>query len=201
VVAVASSEASLEALGTHENLVTAAIDLTTEEGAARMVAWARGTIGAPDTLLHLVGTFGMASTADAEAPEVFERMLRVNLHSAYHCFRAMVPALRETGGGHLVGVSARAARAPGAKMAAYAASKAALEAVAKSMAEELRPENIHVNLVATSIIDTPANRNAMGDKNAGDWVSPAQLADAIDYLVSREASGVHGAILDVFNRA
>jgi NAD(P)-dependent dehydrogenase (short-subunit alcohol dehydrogenase family) len=198
---VASRPESLDALGSHERLATAAFDVTTEAGAADMVRFARGAFGAPDSLIHLVGGFGMGPITADDAPETWERMRRLNLDSAFHCFRAVVPSLRERGGGWIVGVTSRAAEAPGAQIAAYAASKAGLNALAQSMAAELRDENIHVNLVSTSTIDTPANRAAMGEKGAAKWVTPDQIADATLFLASEAASAVNGAILDVFGRA
>ena len=201
VVAVGSSAASVEKLGAHERLATAAFDLTTQAGAEDMVQFARSAFGAPDTLLHLAGGFDMSPTTGDDAPAIWEHMMRLNAGSAFYAFRAMVPSLRERGGGWLLGMSSRAAQVPGAKVAAYAASKAALNALVKSMADELRGEGIHVNAIATSTIDTPANRAAMGETFASKWVTADQIADATLYLCSPQASAVNGAIFDVFGRA
>lgn len=201
VVAIASSAHSLEALGSHERLATAAFDLTSEPGAQDAIQFARSAFGTPDTLIHLVGGFDMGPIEDAKAPEIWDRMMRLNADSAFHCFRAIVPSLRERGGGWIVGLSSRTAAAPGAQVGAYAASKAALTALTKSLALELRDENIHVNLIATSTVDTPANRAAMGDKAAAKWVTADQIADAALFLASEAASAVNGTVLDVFGKA
>lgn len=201
VVAIASSAASLESLGAHERLATAAFDVTTEAGAADVVRFARGAFGVPDTLIHLVGGFDMGPIADERAPEIWEKMMRLNATSAFHTFRAVIPSFRERGGGWIVGLSSRTAATPPAQLAAYAASKAALTALTKSLALELRDENIHVNLIATSTVDTPANRAAMGEKAAAKWVTADQIADATQFLGSDAASAVNGAVLDVFGKA
>lgn len=201
VVAIASSAHSLEALGSHERLATAAFDVTSESGAQDAVRFARSAFGVPDTLLHLVGGFDMAPIEDGKAPEIWDRMMRLNADSAFHCFRAVIPSLRERGGGWIVGLSSRTAAAPGAQVGAYAASKAALTALTKSLALELRDENVHVNLIATSTVDTPANRAAMGEKAAARWVTPDQIADATLFLASEAAAAVNGAVLDVFGKA
>lgn len=201
VLAVGSSARSLDALGEHANLERFAADLTQEAGARGAVEAAREAFGAPDTLLHLVGGFTMGPIdADAGARD-WDRMLAVNATSAFHAFRAMVPALRERGGGWLVGLGSRAADAPAAQMAAYAASKAALAALVKSTALELRPENIHVNLILASTIDTAANREAMGEKPAATWVTPEDVADATFFLCSERAKSVHGATLELYGLA
>lgn len=201
VVAIASSPSSLEALGSHERLATAAFDVTSEPGAQDVVKFARGAFGAPDTLIHLVGGFDMGPIEDEKAPEVWDRMMRLNADSAFHCYRAMIPSLRERDGGWIVGLSSRTATNPPAQLAAYAASKAALTALTKSLALELRDANIHVNLIATSTVDTPANRAAMGEKAAEKWVTADQIADATLFLASEAATAVNGAVLDVFGKA
>lgn len=201
VVAIASSERSLDALGAHERLATAAFDVTSEPGAQDMVRFARSAFGVPDTLIHLVGGFDMGPIEDEKAPAIWDKMMRLNADSAFHCYRALVPALRERGGGWIVGLSSRNAATPPAQLAAYAASKAALTALTKSLAQELRDEDIHVNLIATSTVDTPANRAAMGEKAAAKWVTADQIADATLFLASESAAAVHGAVLDVFGKA
>jgi NAD(P)-dependent dehydrogenase (short-subunit alcohol dehydrogenase family) len=201
VVAVASSNRSLDGLGAHERLATGAFDLTSEPGARDVVRFAHATFGVPDTLIHLVGGFDMGPIGDEGMPSIWDRMMRLNADSAFHAFRAVLPAFRERGGGSIVGLSSRSAVTAPAQMAAYAASKAALTALVKSMAAELRDEEIRVNLIATSTVDTPANRAAMGDKAAGKWVTPDQIADATLFLASDAASAISGTVLDVFGKA
>lgn len=179
-----------------------ATDVTTEEGAAAMVAEAEKTFGKPpDTLIHLVGGFSMGSLDDPDAARTWERMIALNLTSAFQCYRAMLPGLRAIGGGWIVGLGARAALQPTAKIAAYAASKAGLLALTQSLAAEVRGEGIHVNLLLASTIDTPANRQAMGTEHAGDWVTPDDVADATLYLCSDRARAVHGATLELYANA
>jgi Short-chain dehydrogenases of various substrate specificities len=127
--------------------------------------------------------------------------MAVNLTSSFQCYRAMLPVLRARKGGWIVGLSSRAADNPGPRLSAYAASKAALGALTSSLAAEVRAAGIHVNLIVASTIDTPANRKAMGEATAEDWVRPDDIADATMYLCSDEARAVHGASLEVFANA
>lgn len=185
-----------------DRLETVIADVTTEAGAAQMVAQAEKAFGAPaDTLLHLVGGFGMGPMDAPDAPHLWERMMALNLTSVFHCYRAMLPTLRARGRGWIVGLGSRTATAPGAQMAAYAASKAGLIAVTQALSAEVRDENIHVNVLLASTIDTPANRQAMGDAKADTWVRPDDIADATLYLCSPRARAVHGATLEIFARA
>ena len=179
-----------------------ATDVTTESGAKGMVNQARSAFGKlPDTLIHLVGGFAAAALEDDNAAAIWDHMIAVNLTSAFQCYRAMLPALRERGGGWIVGLTSRAAADPGARLSAYAASKAALGALTSSLSAEVRNSGIHVNLIVASTIDTQANRKAMGDAKAASWVTADDIADATMYLCSDEARSVHGATLEVFANA
>jgi len=184
-----------------ERLATFATDVTTEAGATAMVAQAQSTFGAPaDSLIHLVGGFAMGPLDSPDAPATWERMIALNLTSAFHCYRAMLPALRTRGGGWIVGLASRAAVQPPANMTAYAATKAGLIAFTQALSAEVRAADIHVNVMLASTIDTPANRQAMGEDQAPNWVSPNDIADATFYLCSENAHAIHGATLEIYGK-
>lgn len=183
-------------------LATVVADVTTETGARQAVAEVERVFGKPaDTLLHLVGGFAMGPLDAPDAPALWERLRAINLDSAFHCYRAVLPALRASGGGWIVGLASRAAVVPPARLAAYAASKAGLIALTQSLSAEVRAENIHVNVLLASTIDTPANRAAMGEEAARDWVTPDDIADATQFLCSARARAVTGATLEIFANA
>jgi NAD(P)-dependent dehydrogenase (short-subunit alcohol dehydrogenase family) len=167
-----------------------------------MVDEAMKAFGRPaDTLLHLVGGFAMGPLDSGDAVATWDRMIAMNLTSAFQCYRAILPALRGQGGGWIVGLGSRAAREAGANLAAYAASKAGLAALTQSLSAEVRGADIHVNLILASTIDTPANRRAMGEEHAEDWVTPDDIAEATLYLCSARARAVHGATLELYSKA
>jgi NAD(P)-dependent dehydrogenase (short-subunit alcohol dehydrogenase family) len=179
---------------------TLAADVTTEAGAAQMVAEAAQVFGRPaDTLIHLVGGFAMGPLEAPDAAQTWDRMMALNLTAPFHCYRAMLPGLRARGGGGwIVGLGSRAATEPGAGLAAYAASKAGLLALTQSLSAEVRGAGIHVNLILASTIDTPANRRAMGEAHAQDWVTPDDIAEATFFLCSDQSRAVHGATLELY---
>lgn len=201
VVGAGSSEKSLATLDDHPNLKTLAADLTTEDGAQKMVEFARAEFGMPDTLIHTVGGFDMGPVTGENAASQWEKLMALNVTSAFHCYRAIIPSLREKEGGWIVGIGSRAGVEPAAQMAAYSASKAALIAFTQALALEVRAENIHVNVILPSTIDTPANRTAMGDKNVAKWVTPGDIADATFYLCSNTARSVYGATLELYGKS
>jgi NAD(P)-dependent dehydrogenase (short-subunit alcohol dehydrogenase family) len=110
--------------------------------------------------------------------------------------------LRHDGGGRLVNVAARPALEwrTGAGMTAYTATKAAVAALTVALAEEVAKNGILVNAIAPSIIDTPANRNAMPKADHSAWPKPDQIARTIVYLASPENQVTRGAIVPVYGR-
>ena len=82
-------------------------------------------------------------------------------------------------------------------MGAYIASKSAVIRLTETMAAELREQNINVNCVLPTIIDTPQNRASMPNADPAKWVAPEDLAKVIAFLASDAARAVHGAALPV----
>jgi NAD(P)-dependent dehydrogenase (short-subunit alcohol dehydrogenase family) len=154
--------------------------------------------------IQIAGGFAMAPLAETSAAE-FERMWRMNVATCFLCCREAVRRMRVRAahepGGRLVNVAARPALIPTADMVAYATAKAGVVALTQSLAEELAAEEIWVNAIAPSIIDTRANREAMPTADHGRWPKPEALAEQIIALVSPGNLCVRGAVIPVYGRA
>jgi NAD(P)-dependent dehydrogenase (short-subunit alcohol dehydrogenase family) len=134
--------------------------------------------------IHVAGGFAMAPIADVSL-EQLEAMWRINAVTCFLCSREAVAAMRAGGqGGRIVNLASRPALEPTASMAAYAASKAAVVAMTGAIAEEVVGEDILVNSVAPSIIDTPQNREAMPGADFDRWPKPAEIAATVAFLAS-----------------
>jgi NAD(P)-dependent dehydrogenase (short-subunit alcohol dehydrogenase family) len=105
--------------------------------------------------------------------------------------------------GSIVLIGSRAAARPweASGSAAYAASKAAVVALAQAVAAEVLEDRVRVNVVLPSTIDTAQNRSAMPDADASRWVSLESLCEVIAFLLSESARDVSGAALPVYGRA
>jgi NAD(P)-dependent dehydrogenase (short-subunit alcohol dehydrogenase family) len=157
--------------------------------------------------IHLAGGFAMAPIGDTSAAD-FIAQFRMNALSCFLCSAAAVTAFRArqasgpggAKGGRIVNVSARPALEPrlGAGMVSYTASKSAVAALTQSLGQELTDEQIWVNAVAPSILDTPANRTAMPDADHRRWVAPADLAEIIAFLASPANRVTRGAVIPVY---
>lgn len=179
--------------------VTAGVDLTDEAAVKDFYA----TIPELWASVHLAGGFTMAPLAETDRTD-FLRMFETNTLTALLCCRVAASAMGETGqGGRIVNVAARPALEPrrGAKMVAYATSKAAVGALTQALANELKGERVLVNAIAPSTIDTPANRSAMPKADPAKWLSPAAAAEAILHLISPANMEISGAILPLYARA
>jgi NAD(P)-dependent dehydrogenase (short-subunit alcohol dehydrogenase family) len=158
---------------------------------------ALGRFGRIDVLCNLAGGFRMGEPVHQTADSTWDFLLDLNARTLLHTARAVVPAMLGRGGGRIVNVAAFAARQGQAQMAAYCVAKDAVIRLTEAMSAELRDQNINVNCVLPTIIDTPENRAAMPAADPTRWVEPQDLARVIHFLASDGARAVHGAALPV----
>ena len=148
--------------------------------------------GHVDALVHIAGGFEMGPAVHELDRAAWDRMMNLNAWSFVALAQGFAPAMAQRGSGSIVAVSAKSAARGVANMAAYCASKSALQRLVESMAAELAPRGVHVNSIAPNVLDTPANRQAMPDANPAEWVSTAVAAQTIAYLASAGAAALHG---------
>ncbi|HEX7241533.1 MAG TPA: SDR family NAD(P)-dependent oxidoreductase [Longimicrobiaceae bacterium] len=180
-----------------DRLYTFALDLTTERGADAAVEQVVDWGGRLDAVAHLVGAW-TGGTPLAETPvEAWDRMMDLNLKSAFLVARAALPVLASGGGGSLVFISSRAAREGRAGNAAYAVSKAALCTLCEAIAEEYGAAGIRANALMPGTLDTEANRNAMPGADRSGWTSPEEVARRVLALAGGGGGEENGACLPV----
>ena len=133
---------------------------------------------------------------DGGAVATWEKMFRMNVLTTLHAVRAALPHLRQSGGA-IVNIAANAAVRAASGMGAYTASKAGVMRLTEALAAEEMANNVRVNSIMPSIIDTPVNRADMPDADFTQWVTPRQVANTIAFLLSEEASAITGAHVPV----
>jgi len=150
--------------------------------------------------IHIAGGFAMSPIAETSLAD-FQRMQNMNAATCFLSCREAVKRIRATAstdGGRIVNVAARPALVPAPGMTAYAASKAAVASITRCLAEELAQEQIWVNAVVPSIMDTPANRRAMPDADHDAWPSVAGVAATVAFLASPRNAVTRGALVPVY---
>jgi NAD(P)-dependent dehydrogenase (short-subunit alcohol dehydrogenase family) len=145
----------------------------------------------------------MSPVAETTKSELM-RQIDVNYVTAFLCCAAAVRTMIRAGaGGRIVNVATRPALEwrSGAGMVAYAASKAAVAAMTVALAEEVVKQDILVNAVAPSTMDTPANRKAMPKADHDAWTKVEDVAAVIAFLASPENHITRGAVVPVYGRS
>jgi NAD(P)-dependent dehydrogenase (short-subunit alcohol dehydrogenase family) len=162
-------------------------------------------LGAAPSLAALVaGAWrGGRSVYEEETDDVWRTMMSANLETVYRGLRALLPSMVANRRGSVVVVGSRAAVEPWTSggAAAYAASKAAVVALAQAAAAEVRERGVRVNAILPSALDTPANRAAMPNADATKWVTLESAAGVVAFLLSDEARDIQGAALPVYGRS
>lgn len=172
-----------------------ACDLTKTDAVAALADAVRREHGdALRALVHMAGGFAMSGPVAASTDDVWERQLAINLKTAYVTARAFLPMLRR-GRGSIVFFASPAALpgASGAQMAAYAAAKSGVIALMKAIAAEEREHGVRSNALAPNAIRTATNVKTMGGEAR--YVEREQVADAVVYLCSPQASAISGAVV------
>ncbi len=201
--AAKDTAAAIEAFGRRAALVPGSVDSL--EDCRAMAAAASDALGGIDILVNNAGIASRGRSVADTDPAELERVVRVHAFGPHHLAQAVVPGMRERGGGSIVMISSAATRNHAANGAPYNMGKAAMESLALTLAKEERPHNIRVNIVAPGLVETEMGRRLMKgaagieDLRTLDRVmpfgrvcQPEDVADVVRFLVSDAARYVTG---------
>lgn len=181
------------------------VDVTDRAGIADVVHTLVDRFQRLDILVNNAGIYEVL-TLEEISEKQWDRVLAVNLKGAFLCTQAVLPVMKERGEGWIINMTSSAAKTGGLLCGAhYAASKAGIIALTKSVAREVAPHGIRVNAIAPGRIDTPMIHTVSDDENEafrqqiplGRIGTGADIAGAVRFLVSDAASYITGEILDV----
>jgi NAD(P)-dependent dehydrogenase (short-subunit alcohol dehydrogenase family) len=184
---------------TAEKLHGIAADLTSPNVPKEIMAHIMRSAKHIDVLVHVLGGFAGGKTVQETPDDLWNKMIQMNLNAAFYVFRAAIPYMKD--GGRIVAIGSRAGVLPAAGLAAYSVSKAGLNALVVSMADELKDKRITANVVLPSTIDTAANRSWGSPADQSKWVTPQAIAQHVLWLASPQAGDISGAMIPVYGRA
>jgi NAD(P)-dependent dehydrogenase (short-subunit alcohol dehydrogenase family) len=184
----------------EDRLMLSRVDATNTAEVTAFMQQVADRFGAVHIVCSLVG--GWAGGRDVEETDDvrFDRMIDVNLRSAFATVRAAIPHLKKAGWGRIVLIGSRAAGESPAGQAAFNAAKAGVAALGLTAAQELDDTGITANVIVPSVIDTPATRKALPFADYINWPTPDEIAAVIEFVISDASAVISGATIPVYGR-
>jgi len=158
-------------------------DVTQWDQVQQMAAAALAVAGRIDILVNAAGIVRLAAFEDT-AFDLFDATLAVNLRGAFACCRAVWPHMRQAGGGQIVNLSSIAAVRAFEGNAAYAPSKAGLNALSAVLALEGRPHQIRVLTICPAATDTPVWEGQAPAAVRAQMMAPETVAAQVAWLLA-----------------
>jgi len=185
----------------NDQLMLSRANIGDEAEAARFVESVAKRFGRIDILTNLVGGFWGGKPISETSAAEWQAMFDLNLKPTFLMCRAVAPLMQKNKYGRIVSVTSRSGLTGAGDFAAYAVAKGAIATFTSSLAEELLADNVLVNAIAPSTIDTEANSKAMPKAKHENWVKPEDIATTLAYLCSGDCRVTSGAVVPVYGRA
>jgi 3-oxoacyl-[acyl-carrier protein] reductase len=186
--------------------ITHKADVASYSESARLVERALIEFGKVDIVVNNAGIWTYAEIGNTPE-EVWDRTIDVNLKGVFNICNAVVPHMKQAGGGKIINISSTAGQRGEAFHSHYAASKGGLIAFTKSLAAELGRYNINVNCVAPGWVETEMSQSALGDPEVRRQINEAiplnrvataeDTAGSVLFLASDLARHITGATINV----
>jgi 3-oxoacyl-[acyl-carrier protein] reductase len=162
----------------------AACDVRVNEECEALIAHAVEELGGVDVLVNNAGV-GLFKPVEETTPEEFRAVLETNLFGVFYCCRAAVPEMKRRGGGYIINISSLAGANPHPSMAAYNASKFALNGFSEALMQEVRHERIKVSYVMPGSVNTEFGGGTVSDERA--WqLQPDDVARVVCDLLRHD---------------
>jgi NAD(P)-dependent dehydrogenase (short-subunit alcohol dehydrogenase family) len=200
--------AAAELRGGGASAVAATVDVADRSAVDAAFAHVRAELGPVGFLVTSAGIESFTPVLEI-TPELWDHIVAVNLTGTFSCVQAALPDMLEAGAGRIVTIASSSAQSGAPHMAHYAASKGGVISLTRALAVELAKQQITVNTITPSLVDTPMARHAeeTGDFPGIDVVAPMvplgragtpdDIAAACSYLCSADGSYVTGQVLGV----
>jgi len=205
VIASDAHAGRLEKLRGELGIETERVDVSDRKALAAHLAGVEKRHGRIDLLVNCAGTNVLRPTWQI-SDEEWDTIVEVNLNAAFRAARAVLPGMIDRGVGSIISIASIAAWKPGRDEVAYGTTKAALVGFTRSLAMEVAGMGVRVNAVAPGFVENPFLEKTYGVERMnelraaspmGRGVLPSEVASAVAWLASDEASYVTGEIITV----
>ena len=199
VVVVARSVSQLEGVvaeimidGGHASAMTA--DVTSKEDMDRLSSWLGENYGRLDVLVNCAGVALIASLEET-SEEDWDLVIDTNLKGTFLCTQSMLELLKASGNGLVVNIASKVGLGGHAMVSAYAAAKAGVIGLSRSLAQELNSMNIRVVTLCPGPVDTPMRWEATPQMDPRLVIAPETVAETILYLLKIDSRTTAGEIV------
>jgi NAD(P)-dependent dehydrogenase (short-subunit alcohol dehydrogenase family) len=181
-----------------KNAMLIQADIGDEQQIKKIVSDVIKKYGHIDILANVVGGYLGGKKVTEMTEKEWDLMMNLNLKTAFLVSKHVVEQMVRQGSGKIIHVSARLGLEGIGGNSAYSASKSGLIKLVESLSDEVKGNNINVNCIMPSIIDTDANRKDMPSADFSKWVKPSEIARVMLFLASDDSRPIHGAAIPVY---
>lgn len=184
----------------HDGILGIACDVSDEAAIEAAFERIEADLGTVSVLVLNAGIYPIVPFEETTR-ELWDKTLAINLTGAFLCARRALPRMREQGYGRIIGIGSSAGKAGGKRsVAAYAASKAGVMTLMKSIANEYAKHGITANALAPALIDTPMiadTRDLVNLIPVGRFGTVDEVASLVAFLASEHAGYITGEVTDI----
>lgn len=184
-------DTTAEALGKPDNLHLRTVDVSDYPAVDAFVAEATALSGKLDAMVGSAGVFDGYADVQETTPELWQKVIGINLGGAFHAARAAARRMIEQGSGRIITIGSVAGQRGAADGISYVASKAGIEGMNRRLAIDVGPHNVTANVVAPGV--TRTSLRATSEELLGDMVSTQQRGigvspEIMDFLIPAKRS-------------
>ena len=178
-------EEAIGKLSEHGAAAGKMCDVRSEEQVKGVLESCERRFGGVDILINNAGMGVMGKTVEEISPDEFRQTLETNVFGVYYACHHAIPMLRSRGGGYIINISSLAGQNPHPRMAAYNASKYALNGFSEALMQEVRHDGVKVSYICPGSVNTEFGGDSVSDEKA--WqLQPEDIAQVVMNLLAMD---------------